>query len=308
MTKTSKRATLFTSTEDVDLTLKKECCKTTKCLFLISKEFLTNLRGEYCRKNTLQQNEYLSIVLKNQLASGRYVVNGKEFCSEAIKCLFHVSDRRLTRIRTLNEEGIIHFEHGSKGVAKNGENTLELKALIEEWMEDCEVIPNKDGQRQALIGYSRRMLYEWSKEMLLDKSPARSTFYAILKTDFRHLKFPKDNAFAKCSTCIDIKNQKNSTTERAIKKKLEENLKSHNNDQQRERLAYANKKQLARLNGSLYTSIAIDGMDQMKTRLPKFYPISKDFDRNLQVQLHITGVKVHAETEEAYIYVDVKQV
>ena len=145
-------------------------------------------------------------------------------------------------------------------------------------------------------------------ETFPDKSFKRSTFYDVLQKDFPQLKFPEGHSFAKCNTCVSLKDRKSKETNRFRREEIEEELNAHYKEQSKERKYYAHKKSLSVQNPFLFLSVVIDGMDQMKTRMPRLYPFSKEFDRDWQLPVHVTCVKVHGEVDEAYLYFDVNQV
>lgn len=305
--KLGKRAKENLTTQSINECRSTRCCER-NCVRELTFNFIKDLREEFYAGKQSEQSKYLARILQNKLRPGRYIVNGKEVCRTSIHTLFKTGEKRLLNIQKMTDEGIKSFERSNKNQPQANENMELFEVFMANFIKACEPIPNKDGQFQAPLSFSKKMLLDLAIEQLGDNAPKKSTFYGSLKSKYEHLKFPRDYAFAKCSTCISLKNEKKSTSSMAAKEEVNVRLRAHYEDQRRERLAYADNIMLSRLNGSKFLTIAIDGMDQMKTRIIKLHPLPKNFDTKNQLPIHVTGVKVHGETEEAYIYIDANQV
>ena len=168
----------------------------------------------------------------------------------------------------------------------------------------CNSSPDSENY-EAPVGFTRRMLRDNINQSIMIQAH-ESTICKILSKEFPEIKFPSVQKFTKCSECVNLRNERDSTLNPDAKACATIKLKSHYDIQKSERLAYAYHTYLALTQPDTYVSIAIDGMDQFKTRLPKFVNLWKDFDRKLQLVTHITGVKVHGY--ETDIYVDFNQV
>ena len=83
-------------------------------------------------------------------------------------------------------------------------------------------------------------------------------------------------------------------------------MRQHYDEQQKERLNYARHVKVACENPDQYTSIAIDGMDQFKTRLPRIIPFDKRMEAKAQLTNHVIAAKVHGQKPR--IFVDFNQV
>ena len=305
--KQGKRSIEGTSDESIRDCISSVCCQK-NCLKKLSYEFTKDLREEYYSMLQSEQSKKLATILENRVGRGRYMVNGKEVCRNSLHSLFNTHEKRLCLIQRSLDSGIKDFERSNKEEPKANENMDLFYAFMKEFLDNCEPIPNKDGHFQAPLAYSKKMLFDLAIERLEEKAPKKSTFYSSLSECYHYLQFPRDFAFAKCSVCVSLKTQKKSTNNRALKEAINAKLHAHYEVQRKERLEYANKIQLARLNPCSYLMVAIDEMDQMKTRIIKLYPIPKNFDTKKQLPVHVTGVKVHGEVEEAFIYLDVNQV
>ena len=95
------------------------------------------------------------------------------------------------------------------------------------FIETCEPIPNKDGQFQAPLSFSKKMLLDLAIEQLGDHAPKKSTFYDTLSSKYAYLKFPRDYSFAKCSICIALKNEIKSSFNMIAKEAINVKLRSH---------------------------------------------------------------------------------
>ena len=179
----------------------QNCCGR-KCLSNLTFNYVRDLREEYFSKKQAKQSEMLANVIKNRLGPGRYMINGIEVCRVSLVTLFVTSEKRLIKISKQIDQGMKDFENASLGVPKANENSEQFHTFVKEWIEGCEPIPNKDGEFQAPLAYSKKMLYELCVESLRDRAPKKSNFYHTLKQDFGYLKFPREYTFAKCSTCV----------------------------------------------------------------------------------------------------------
>ena len=301
--KTDKRKKTANLLDPVDInqTVATKCCDS-KCLIKnITVDFLTQQRQIFASKRQTEQKQYLVDLMRFNNGPN---INGQPFCVVGYCSLFLLSNDRYQSVYKMWKNNIFKVTRKTN-LPTPTISVCEIINAIQDWKAlNCNVMPN-NVNFETPIGFTRRMLLNQINAKT-HKHISESHLSKILSKNFNEVKFPSIQKFTKCSECVQLRDKRDSTLNQDERSLYNSQLTAHYVVQRNERLYYAHKIYLALTQPDTYTSIAIDGMDQFKTRLPKFVNMWKDFDRNLQLVTHITGVKMHGYG--TYSYIDLNQV
>ena len=106
--------------------------------------------------------------------------------------------------------------------------------------------------------------------------------------------------FARCTTCVSLRERMNATHDPVTKKALGKELIKDLELIKSERLAYQTRRNAAMRNPKERLSIILDGTSQAAYSVPRFAEVTKDTSTALKMKTHVVGAKVHGVA--AFIY------
>eukprot|EP00733_Pompholyxophrys_punicea_P001534 Pompholyxophrys_punicea_v1_NODE_799_length_1278_cov_2.852003.p1 type:complete len:308 gc:universal NODE_799_length_1278_cov_2.852003:157-1080(+) len=199
----------------------------------------------------------------------------------------------------------LEYHHASKGV--NG-SVEEKTNWFDFWVKSF-ASPQPDKMELHVPSiFTRQDIYEFylkeygSSENDSETFISLETFYRCLRDFFPTVKFPSEDRFARCKTCVTIKNALEKPTISKLElQELNKQKKIHGEQQMRERLYYYTKREQAKQPD--VTSFIVDGADQRNTSAPKPAHLSKGTEefRGDLVKTHVTGVISHHDGIDLYV-------
>ncbi|KAL3689029.1 hypothetical protein R1sor_015338 [Riccia sorocarpa] len=119
---------------------------------------------------------------------------------------------------------------------------------------------------------------------------------------------PKHNTFTGCDVCEQMKHDRDSEPPATKKDEAILGLRLHRQQQGEERAIGGRRRNKALSCPDEAAYIAIDGMDQNKTRLPHFTKVTKSVDGASLVGVHLVGVMIYHRTFRTKVYATYKNV
>ncbi|VDI31378.1 Hypothetical predicted protein [Mytilus galloprovincialis] len=160
------------------------------------------------------------------------------------------------------------------------------------------------------FGMRKKEIYiAYRNEQIMDFNNFMSTtsFYAIWRKFYSHVKIRSTNLFTKCTTCVKLDRalqlQLNPQKRQAIFREKQ----AHLHRIIMEKLAYYRRRTISRRRPDRYLSLIIDGMDNTKTSLPHFKDRKgKDLASTIPMKTHVTGAINHG-THQKFVFTDIYQ-
>ena len=130
---------------------------------------------------------------------------------------------------------------------------------------------------------------------------SRSSFHKAWRQHFENFSIYKQSAFAKCSTCISLKERLSKEGRPEARQKIMNERSIHLAHSQSRRTVYYTNRVYANMFPETYLSIIHDKMDQAKTGIPRLLEISKEFSSGCQpLPIALTGMLVHGRDAGAF--------
>ncbi|XP_071125906.1 uncharacterized protein [Mytilus edulis] len=156
-------------------------------------------------------------------------------------------------------------------------------------------------KKEIYIAYRNEQIMDFNNFM------STTSFYAIWRKFYSHVKIRSTNVFTKCTTCVKLDRalqlQLNPQKRQAIFREKQ----AHLHRIIMEKLAYYRRRTISRRRPDRYLSLIIDGMDNTKTSLPHFKDRKgKDLASTIPMKTHVTGAINHG-THQKFVFTDIYQ-
>eukprot|EP00733_Pompholyxophrys_punicea_P000961 Pompholyxophrys_punicea_v1_NODE_389_length_2073_cov_14.173439.p1 type:complete len:314 gc:universal NODE_389_length_2073_cov_14.173439:140-1081(+) len=251
--------------------------------------------ADFVKRSPEERNNFFLQYFQTHPAS--YWFRDIEICELAFLEIYSTSQTTLKRRKQEASKGVLTFSNQyQRGYSCQRRDVI---GWLTSFVETCDQMPDSD-EIHAPSSLDRADVYDlyattWKIENIHEsKLCSLNTFYTVLREDFANLKFPKENRFAKCATCVSLKNALEAPgLTQTQKANLKLQKQQHHNVQMLERAAYYARRDLAKRDNTV-TSLITDGMDQNKTNLPKGKrPTKRSDDINQYLaKTRVSGVKV----------------
>ncbi|WAR29289.1 hypothetical protein MAR_002857 [Mya arenaria] len=266
----NKRSREAISSQEMHSVMKIDCCQR-RCCSYFTPEQVEESRTEYWALRQADQRKWLRKTIRD--AQGK----GKEAPASEVP-----------RVRRPTEAGV----HAAK------------------WLEDyIRFFADRQPDREELhlpACLTKNMLFKsYEDEMKQGKirPVSRSRFHEIWLQQMPNVKIRKDpDDLPQCQTCATIQTGLMQLPCKQDREKFLNLRSTHLELQARCRKKYYKHIRKAAKDGleGRHLSLIIDGMDQAKTRLPRFSVYSKADAHLHKMQQHVTGIKVH-NTNQTYL-------
>ncbi|WAR31546.1 hypothetical protein MAR_034088, partial [Mya arenaria] len=266
----NKRSREAISSQEMHSVMKIDCCQR-RCCSYFTPEQVEESRTEYWALRQADQRKWLRKTIRD--AQGK----GKEAPASEVP-----------RVRRPTEAGV----HAAK------------------WLEDyIRFFADRQPDREELhlpACLTKDMLFKsYEDEMKQGKirPVSRSRFHEIWLQQMPNVKIRKDpDDLPQCQTCATIQTGLMQLPCKQDREKFLNLRSTHLELQARCRKKYYKHIRKAAKDGleGRHLSLIIDGMDQAKTRLPRFSVYSKADAHLHKMQQHVTGIKVH-NTNQTYL-------
>lgn len=294
------------------------CCKTLRCFYFVDFNFYM----ENAKRLTTASTDRRRDVLKTYLGSDKkYRFDGKVVCVTFLKKAFHFStvmiaevasgkinrdynsrSSRSSLIASVQSDNLASTSEGSTTIDSEVEPAIKKKkeaimSFIQRLAEDCgdamphkpevhlpfhqiqEVFPIFDREFRKLYPTTDPVTSSYFRRIWLDKCP--------------NVKVTKSTRFSICEVCDSIRSQlRDKVVNGESTAEVKERRSTHLSFVAKERMAYQRKKDRARLHGTEYCSVIIDGADQSAFGLPHFTTHPKS-QRGHAMKVKLVGLLEH---------------
>jgi hypothetical protein len=247
---------------------------------------------------------------------GLFVLKGRLICHCAFYEIHGFSQTKLYGYLLQAEGGCKTGFHGNQGLLKTRQNTMTARAFLEAILtENAEPMPHisyTGGFGTDTIEYrlpscfSKKDIFkEVAIKMQLDglKPVVESMLYDIWKNSFANFTFHRQSAFAKCTLCVQFKENLMREKRKVERAKLEADRTRHLREQMSRRQSYYSHRVLAKTNPSEYLCIIHDKMDQAKTWIPRLVATPKSLSGNgIPLPVALTGMLTHGRDHGVYAH------
>ncbi|CAM6083609.1 unnamed protein product [Calypogeia fissa] len=218
----SKAVSKSTGTS-IDELVRHLCCKS-KCCLMMPREVLEDVRKEFHGMSANGKTDHILNLLTSReddvKRKGLLVLKGQLICKEAFWEIHGFSRTQFYLYKANAESGCKLGFQRNKGLPKTRENTMVARACLEAILtENAEPMPHisyggKHGSdnieyRLPSCLTKKDIFGEVAMKMTLDglTPVAEATLYSIWNTSFDNFSFHKQSAFAKCTLCVQFKDQ-----------------------------------------------------------------------------------------------------
>ena len=270
-----------------------------------NKNELECVKNKFKGETVVETKTKLLLHLRSQcdlgLGTSGYVFKGHTYCNSSLSKIANISEYLLKSVLRDSLGGVRQYIHG------NDSSTRESIAVVKftTWMKTfCQLYG------QSAPDAFTTVLPSWLTKATLftiyvKESTApfvrRSNFYKLFKSKFGHMRVDKSlphvriskySSHSVCSQCVAL-----SSYQKTCKSKLELELCKSLKFKHRENFGLARRKicelqELAATFPEDHLFIALDGMDNRKSDLPKFQQNVKNLGSFHKLPSHITGVLV----------------
>ena len=234
-----------------------------------------------------------------------FFYKGHDFCIGAFSSLTGISNYILRKVLDSNLRGIETFTHGNTDAPKNSTNKNNAVAWFKAF---CDLYCQQSPDKLMVVCPSFltvTTLYKMYQSETLVKLEqiAYSTFCEMIRSDFgpkrkfKHLpwvRFSKHSSHSVCDTCSDLdkfrrtcRSQRDIDLCQALTYKHKERFGN-------QRMCISNLRHLSQTLPDQFFSIFIDGMDNMKSNLPRFEEKTKKLANFFKLPSKVTGALVYS--------------
>ena len=234
-----------------------------------------------------------------------FFYKGHDFCTGAFSSMTGISNYILRKVLDSNLRGVESFTHGNTDAPKNSINKNNAVAWFKAFCDlYCQQSPDKLMVvcPSFLTVTTLYKMYQSETSIELEQI-AYSTFCEMIRSDFgpkrkfKHLpwvRFSKHSSHSVCDTCSDLdkfrrtcRSQKDIDLCQALVYKHKERFGN-------QRMCISNLRHLSQTLPDQFFSIFIDGMDNMKSNLPRFEEKTKKLANFFKLPSKVTGALVYS--------------
>ncbi|KAL3686648.1 hypothetical protein R1sor_009222 [Riccia sorocarpa] len=291
---------------------RKLCCAQ-NCLRNVPVAIVQEERHFYFRLSRDERSLFLDSRYSGGRQSRKYMLrSGVAVCRRAFIRIFCVGESKLVRIQnTLSDNPTTR--HGFIR-----DRTTE-EFMLQEWLDKfflthCERQPNAEAYHLP-SNLSKAEVYDYYKTDMLKGRVGDSTkIMSFQSMTFYWCRYyllvgiPKHNTFTGCDMCERMKHDRDSEPPGTKKDEAILGLRLHRQQQGKERATGGRRRNKALSCPDEAAYIAIDGIDQNKTRLPHFTKVTKSVDGASLVGVHLVGVMIYNRTFRTKVYATYKNV
>ncbi|XP_077986807.1 uncharacterized protein LOC144441142 isoform X2 [Glandiceps talaboti] len=309
-----KEGTNSGSTHNEDDAMKQRCKCKNDCISKVGMAKIKQCRHDLCSRNATQQGQFILDAMKFSHVHGEkqqfmFIVAGTKVCTLGWRLIYGISKSRFYDYQKKFLNGALKNIHGNTGMLRSRVEVNLAKAWLTNYVALMgDKMPNTD---QIHLPSSMTKIHVYTDYLADTRQPqsqkiSQSSFYELWSKEFNHVRIPKENRFAKCTVCDDLKRASHVKNDVNEKKAIVMDLKEHYLHQKKQRESYYNNIMRAKAQPDDYLSVIIDGMEQNCSNLPHFPKKTKENSTLWKLKTHLTGVLVHSE-DLKLVFIDCNQ-
>ena len=176
------------------------CCKQ-RCLQQLSLQDLIHCREFYTRLGTQAAQRKYVYTLRLAAHWEGYYYRDRKICQRAFRQLYGISQSKLRRVERSRSSDVLPRQQKE---VRSAHLRAFLTAFFNEHGECSPVINNEIHMPQWM---AQKDIHRWYTAQLPEhcgKPLSLSRLNRLLNSEFRHVKFPAESRFSKCSTCVQL--------------------------------------------------------------------------------------------------------